>query len=31
MASSAIGFKELGNKAFQAGDFKEAERLYTTA
>ena len=31
MASSAVGYKELGNKAFGQGDFKEAERMYTIA
>ena len=30
-ASRAIDFKEQGNKAFQAGDFKEAEACYTRA
>ncbi|MCJ1291949.1 hypothetical protein MMC34_003499 [Xylographa carneopallida] len=31
MATSAVAFKEQGNKAFKAGDYKDAEDLYSKA
>ena len=31
MASSALDFKERGNREFQAGKYKEAEHMYTIA
>jgi STIP1 family protein 1 len=30
-AARALAFKEQGNKCFQAGEFKQAEQLYTNA